>query len=73
MEEAAEGKLGAGGESSLPFTTRLGPMVSAWKGLRFHYPGAEVQIPGVTVTGAPCLSNILPFPNVVNVTFIAFM
>uniref|UniRef100_A0A8C0SQ77 NADH dehydrogenase [ubiquinone] 1 beta subcomplex subunit 9 n=1 Tax=Canis lupus familiaris TaxID=9615 RepID=A0A8C0SQ77_CANLF len=38
----------------------LGPMVSAWKGLRFHYPGAEVQIPGVTVTGAPCLSNILP-------------
>lgn len=34
MEEAADGKLGAGGESSMPFATRHGPRGERPKGFR---------------------------------------
>lgn len=70
MEEAADGKLGAGGESSLPFATQRGPRGQRLDGLRFCSPGAEVQSPVLTVTVALCLSDTLVCLDVLNVTFI---
>lgn len=69
MEEATEGKLGAGGESDLHFMAHV---VNTSKELRFCSPRAEVEFPAVTVTRAPCVSDILLFESVLSVAFTAF-
>lgn len=61
MEETAEGKLGARGESALRFTMSFGPRGQHLEGAQVLFPAEEVQSPGMTVTLAPCLSHILHF------------
>lgn len=61
MEETAERKLGARGESYLHFTTKLGPRGQYLEGAQVLFPTAAVQSPVLTVTLVPCLSDILCF------------